>query len=211
MKKMSSKVFLVFMVIGITFSLISCGGNKQRDVDKTLSAQFLQKSNEELLAIVGNFDYARYDSTYKNKETILDMNDLSAQGMYVFFACTYDEATSDYYDETDKCYHFPVRDIQAYIDQFFEDYQFDPTTVYQAKYIAKDDTLVNSALPSPSTSFTELAKKECLSDNTVLLTVNYFNQRFQEPDSKEITWQQKVTLKITDNGYKYVSAVKGEY
>lgn len=208
MKITSSKVLLVFMIIGIIFSLVSCGGNNKQDVTKTLSAQFLQKSDEDLLAIVQSFDYVRRDYSIFNKRDILDVNDISAQGMYVFFTCTCD-AIMDYYDKTDNKYHFPTGDIQSYINQFFEDYKFDPVSVYQAKYNAKDDTLVNSALPSPGPNFIELVKKERRSDNTVLLTVNYFN-RCQDADSQEIIWQQKVTLKITDSGYKYVSAIQGD-
>lgn len=202
------------MIIAI-FTLTACSSYKNTQTPNTytdesvaydLANQFLEKSDDELLDICQKFYLIRYDESDFNNESITSAQDISQTGMYIFFTTTCE--TESYLNNQDEHFHFPVKDIQNYIDMYFDGYNFKPLEVKYKGYDTDKDEFIVQALASPSMGFPEITDKKVVDNNTVQLKINYYD-RWNDQNSMDITDVFTITLDITEGGYKFVSSIAG--
>jgi len=208
MKKFNTVVLLVLL-----FALILSGcsaATTSTDVKSNITQagiadKFLKdNSDKNLLKMGQDFYFIRYDGSDFKKGSILSSQDISQTGMYIFFTIT--NKTEGYLNLRDKCYHFPISDIQNYIDTYFDGYIFKPSEVKYPGYNEKTGEFVATALPSPNTGFPNLISKKAINKDMVELKINYYD-RFNDPKSMDIVNSFTITLRAEKKGYKFVSSI----
>lgn len=211
MKKLAT-ITLLSVIFAICI-LCSCSMENAPSPDQTGTSQssalhtneaetFLEENSDaDLLQIARDFNLVRYNESGFDGGNIVSANDISQTGMYIYFTNTAD--VEDYWDSQDSSYHFPIGDIQQYIDTHFDGFTFKPEELIYPIYNENADECIATALPSPDTGFPELSDVKAVNEDEVEIKVNYYD-RYVNSNATDVLYSYKIMLKIYDKGYIYI-------
>ncbi len=180
--------------------------------------QALKLSDEEL---VNNY-CAGIDLALADNLLFSQAKDIPSETLYTFFCYITSPSEGSvniqeqWYNKTDDKYHVPIADIEAVLDRYFDGYHFDPAQLipYFAEasppqhdvYQPQTKEIVIGGLGGfGGERFPKLAAKEHLSDDTLKLTVDYYDDQYTE-----VFYTKAYTIRFTEEGYQYLSIQKVE-
>lgn len=159
-------------------------------------------SEDELINIGIKFHYIRYGTEELSYDSITSANQIPQTAMFLFFTCT-NPSIESYFDTKDKNYHFPLPDIQEYIDKYFDGYTciLSEMVLSDDFYSAEREEITVSALSSPSTPNLEVVYTEVLDPDVAQITFDVYDL-----DGTVIINKLILSLQITNDGYKFFSS-----
>lgn len=118
-------------------------------------------------------------------------------------------AMNEAFDDQDGFYHIPVKAITDYLDKYLDDYTFQPEKVSlgQSVYVqAGQEILLPAGVGyDPGIMWYQTAKQQpVVKDDTVILTAEHYKNG-EDGQSPVRLSTDRLTLKITSDGYRYVS------
>ncbi|MEM5818241.1 MAG: hypothetical protein AAGU16_10310 [Desulfitobacterium hafniense] len=148
--------------------------------------------------------------------------DIPTETLYTFFCYItgsggYSEnIQQQWYNQAEDNFHVPIADIEAVLDRYFDGCHFDPAQLipYFAEasppqrdvYRPETKEIVVGGLGGfGGGRFPKLAAKEQLSDDTLKLTVDYYDDQYTE-----VFYTKAYTIRFTEEGYQYLSIQKVE-
>lgn len=173
--------------------------------DTTLAEKFLQdNSDEQLLQISDLADAALL--IFVPEVNFSDASQITSSGLYNFYLAA-GENFKQWQNNEDEKFYFPVKEITKTLDEYFEDYIFRPSEVYFTDYDDKKDVLIAPSVCRFGTGciFPEIGKKEAISNDIVVFETIYYD-RCDDINSTNVLGRRELTLKITSNGYKFISS-----
>jgi hypothetical protein len=184
----------------------SAVSSSSRDVSATMPESMknaLEMTDKQLTDKLQYLDICLLDNLL-----FTDSHNILSATLFRFYEyiTTSDEYPKDYfqkcYNKEDEKYHIPVADIVSVINKYFDGINFDPKQI--SKYNAKSKTIDCSFINGfGGVRFTQLSKKEIISNDTLRITVDYYDS-----DYKSVKYSKIYTIRYTDDGYKYLSIVK---
>jgi len=148
-------------------------------------------------------------SNYSSVIEFSSPSQLSSFNLFEFFArvTPYDEMRL-WYKEENRSYHVPAKNITAVLDEYLDRYTFDPNSVFpdSNSYNEAEDilTFLYFGVNWPYECKTE--NVEAVSDEMVGIDIAYYDwSLLTEPILK-----MRLTIKITDDGYRYISFIETE-
>ena len=131
--------------------------------------------------------------------------DIPTETLYTFFCYItgsggYSEnIQQQWYNQAEDNFHVPIAGIEAVLDRYFDGYHFDPTKLdgYQPE---TKEIVIGGLGGFGGGRFPKLAAKEQLSDDTLKLTVDYYDDQYTE-----VFYTKAYTIRFTEEGYQYLS------
>jgi len=137
-----------------------------------------------------------------------DAKDIPSETLFTFFryitaSKEYDENYQQkWYSAVDNKFHVPVAEVTDIVNKYFDGINFDATKVIgydpETNYITAD---ILSGFGG--THFPKLANKEKIFDDTLRLTVDFY-----DPEYKIVYYTKVYIIRLTDAGYQYLSITK---
>ena len=142
-----------------------------------------------------------YEFTFANSKNI------SSETLFVFFS--YITSSNEYpknyclrwYNSKEKKFHIPVTDIIKVLNKYFDGINFNPAEI--EGYNNKTKTIDRIIDGFGGARFPKLSKKEVVSNNTLKITIDYY-----DPDYKKISYTNIYIIRYTDDEYKYLSIAR---
>ena len=132
--------------------------------------------------------------------------DIPSQTLFLFFCYITDSYGPNYqerwFDKSDQKFHVPVADLQEVLNQYFDGINLVPHQIggYQEK---ANEVVMDTLNGFGGGRFPKLVKKEVINHNTLILTVDYYNDSYTK-----INYTKTYTIRFTDDGYRYLSIKK---
>jgi hypothetical protein len=138
-----------------------------------------------------------------------EAKDISSETLFTFFCYItsspeYEENYQDkkWYNKADNNYRVPVADIEEILNRYFDGYNFDPAQI--DGYQPQTKEIVSGGLGGfGGGRFPQLAQKEQLKNDTLRLTVDYYDDAY-----KTVFYTKIYTIGFTADGYQYLSIKK---
>lgn len=177
--------------------------------------QALKLSDEELVnKYCAGIDLVLKDLLFSQAK------DIPTEDLYTFFCYITnprkENIQEQWYNQAEDNFHVPIADIEAVLDRYFVGCHFDPAQLipYFAEasppqrdvYRPETKEIVVGGLGGfGGGRFPKLAAKEQLSDDTLKLTVDYYDDQYTE-----VFYTKAYTIRFTEEGYQYLSIQKVE-
>lgn len=127
--------------------------------------------------------------------------ELATQQLFDFYLATVDGAAAEEYLQEDQLYHIPTAAITKFLDQYFVDYQFDPTEL--GEYNMAEDTVdVAGLIVAEGNEVTVVSSQ--MEDTQQTIVIQVANEAGEE------LYQKTYVLTQTDNGMQYDSVTLAE-
>jgi len=134
--------------------------------------------------------------------------DISSETLFTFFCyiTSSQEYGQDYQNKWENKdnnnYRVPVADIKEILNRYFDGINFDSTQIngYQAQ---TEEIVIGGLGGFGGGRFPELIKKEQLNNDTLKLTVDYYDDQY-----KTVFYTKAYTIRFTANGYQYLAIKK---
>lgn len=169
-------------------------------------AQALELSDEELADnYCSGIDLALGDDLL-----FVQAKDIPTETLYIFFCYITSPSEGSetiqeqWYNKADDKYHVPVADIEDVLNRHFDDYHFDPAQIRGYRPETKE-IVVGGLGGFGGGRFPKLVAKEQLSDDTLKLTVDYYDDQYTK-----VYYSKKYTIHFTEEGPQYLSIQKVE-
>lgn len=195
-------------------SAVSSASIAQRSAepDYTAAEQFLSEKNDhDLLSMLEYVRTTQLHPGNKIRRGFAAASELSSDDLYNFFLNVFESDISmpPCFQESDQNYHIPVQTVTDTLDRYFEGYHFNPTQVTLLDaYNAQENAFIQADVVGfgLGPSWLEITKKEAISSDMVQLKAIDYNKA-DDPESNEISASYTLVLKITQDGYRYVSCI----
>lgn len=135
-----------------------------------------------------------------------DAETIPSQTLFTFFCYITNSYGSDYqekwYIKVDNNYRVPVVDIKEILNRYFDGCNFDPVQIngYQEQ---TNEIVIGGISGFGGGRFSKLVKKEQLNNDTLKLTVDYYDDQY-----KTVFYTKVYTIGFAVNGYQYLSILK---
>lgn len=143
-----------------------------------------------------------------NRDSFSSVDELTSWDLFNYFADNLDPGGdgSKWYNPDDHHCHFPAEEITRFLDQHFEGYNFNPNAISfeEGYYDENEDAVVVPSYGAHSYNNFEVEDIRATSSDKVEIDTVYYDW-IEDPELTEILYRKRMTLKITNDGYRYIS------
>lgn len=131
------------------------------------------------------------------------VEEITSSSLFNFF--TGIDGMDQWYNKEEHVYYVPVKSITAVLDQYFDSYTFDPA-IFGPDFDEENNIIRVRAYGYDWNYESTVENKKAISDNLVQIDMGFIESYIK--DQTEPTFRMRLTIKITDDGYKYISFVE---
>ncbi len=226
MKREGWLLVLLSMMLSALFLLSACWARNAQESGKnvlpsnpegessfaveTVAQAFLRQNDDDsLYTIVAQLHAAMLPKATQTigTEGFSQPRELTSDGLFNFFlTVASDEAVQEYFDEASEEYVIPLDVVTIVLDQYFEGYVFYPQSVsFTGTYDKERQVFVLQGLaPLGGPAFLKIIQSYADSPDEIVLTANHYDWS-EDETSTEVISVETMRLKISDNGYRYLS------
>lgn len=220
MKKFIFRISVIVLILILSLTLFSgcTTGTNINDKGNVPSAVSISRPLEQALLLPDDQLVEKYttevDIALGDDLLFSDSKDIPSQTLLTFFCYITsnkgnpknNEYAENYqqkwYNPKDNQFHIPVAEVTGIVNKYFDGINFDPKKI--SGYDSKTNEIIKVILSGfGGVRFPRLVGKEILSNNTLKLTVDFY-----DPEYKTILYTKIYTFRFNDNGYQYLSITK---
>ncbi len=141
--------------------------------------------------------------------TFSSVKDMSSRALFHFYIMAKgDPGIENYYKKEDQTYYVPLKDVIAILDQYFEGYVFDPNKVFSSPSYNKELDAITFKAYGLGSSYERKTESVKAIDKDLVAIDSAFYESIRNSNVTNPVFRMRLTIKVTDTGYRYISFVK---